>query len=258
MPGPSLPLEILDHIIDTLRDDPRTLRNCCLVTKSWVRRARKYLFSDIRFYLSERLESWKKTFPDPSNSPAYYARSLLVACLEVIGAEDAAEGGWITSFSGVVRLELEACEETLEDPETSLVPFHNFSPALKSLKVDFMTLPCSQFFKLAYSFPLLEDLAVICQLLGDDDDPRALQAVLPSTSPPFTGSLGLALPRGSETVARRLLDLPGGLRFRKLDLLWKKDTQWLRELVSACSNTLEYLIMTCLVPGTFVFSPHWT
>ena len=257
MPSPSLPQEILDHIIDTLQDNPKTLQDCCLVAKSWIPRSRKHLFFDIHFYSSKRLESWKKTFPDPSNSPACYARSLLVACLEVIRAEDAAEGGWITSFSGVVRLELEACEETLEDPETSLVPFHKFSLALKSLNVDLMTLPCSQFFKLVYSFPLLEDLFVICQFLDDDDDPRA---VLPSSSPPFTGSLKLTLPSGSESMARQLLDLSGGLRFRTLELLWntEEDTQWVRGLVSACSNTVESLIVTRLLSGMFIFIPYRT
>ena len=156
-----------------------------------------------------------------------------------------------------MRLELEACEETLEDPETSLVPFHKFSLALKSLNVDLMTLPCSQFFKLVYSFPLLEDLFVICQFLDDDDDPRA---VPPSSSPPFTGSLKLTLPSGSESMARQLLDLSGGLRFRTLDLLWntEEDTQWVRGLVSACSNTVESLIVTRLLSGMFIFIPYWT
>ena len=259
MPSPSLPLEILDHIIDTLHDDTETLQDCCLVAKSWIPRTRKHLFFDIHFWSSERLESWKKTFPDPPNSPACYARSLLVECLEVIRAEDAADGGWIKSFSRVVRFELGTCEDTLEDPETSLVPFHKFSLALKSLNVDLMTLPCSQFFKLVYSFPLLEDLSVICQFLDDDDDPRALRAVLPSSSPPFTGSLKLTLPSGSESMARQLLDLSGGLCFRTLDLLWntEEDTQWVRGLVSACSNTVESLIVTRLLSGMFIFIPCW-
>ena len=256
MPTPSLPPEILDHTIDTLQDDPKTLRNCCLVAKPWIPRTRKHLFSNIRFHSSERLKSWKKAFPDPSDSPACYARSLFAGCLEVIRAE----AFWIKSFSGVEHLELEAWGDSLEDPDIFLVPFHNFSPTLKSLVVDFVTLPCPKLFKLVYSFPLLEDLTMICQFLGNDDDPQALQAVLPSTSPPFTGSLKLTLPRSSETLAHQLLDLPGGLHFRQLDLLWghEEDTQWVRELVSACSNTLESLNMTCLVPGTFVFIPHWT
>ena len=141
MTSPSLPPEILDHIIDSLHDDPKTRRNCCLVAKSWIPRTRKHLFSYIRFSSSKHLESWKKTFPDPSNSPAYYASSMLVACPEAVRVEDAAEGGWITSFSGVSCLELKASEDSLYQPETFLVPFRGFSPTLNSLHMDFMTLP---------------------------------------------------------------------------------------------------------------------
>ena len=252
MPSPSLPQEILDHIIDTLHDDTETLRNCCLVAKSWIPRTRKYLFSYIRFS-SKHLESWKKTFPDPSNSPACYARSMVVACPEAVRVEDAAEGGWITSFSGVSCLELKASEDSLYEPETFLIPFHKFSPTLNSLHVDFMTLPCSQFFKLVYSFPLLKNLTVICQFLGNYDDFHAPEAIFHPTPPPLSGSLGLSLPRGSDTVVRRLLDSPGGLRFQGLDvLLYREDTKWIKELMSACCNTLEFLVLTRLPPRTFV------
>ncbi|KAF9643160.1 hypothetical protein BDM02DRAFT_3081141, partial [Thelephora ganbajun] len=44
-----LPPEILDYIIDLLHDKPETLKQCCLVSKSWVSRTRKHLFADIEF-----------------------------------------------------------------------------------------------------------------------------------------------------------------------------------------------------------------
>ena len=84
MLNPYLPRETLDYIIDLLHDEPETLRECCLVSKSWIPHARKHLFTDIKFRSVIDLESWKKTFPDPSNSPAYHTRTLSVHCPEEI------------------------------------------------------------------------------------------------------------------------------------------------------------------------------
>jgi hypothetical protein len=73
MSDPHLPAEMLDHIVDHLQDTEYALRSCCLVSKSWIPRARKHLFFDIVFHTAKRLELWKETFPDPSTSPACYA-----------------------------------------------------------------------------------------------------------------------------------------------------------------------------------------
>jgi len=76
----NLPCELLDHIVDLLYNSqtfgriPPELRDCSLVSKSWVPRTRRHLFADIHFQTAKRLESWKKAFPDPSTSPACYAK----------------------------------------------------------------------------------------------------------------------------------------------------------------------------------------
>src|ERR1700753_246461 len=49
MSGPRLPAELLDHIADLLRDR-ETLESCCLVSKSWIPRARKHLFACVAFH----------------------------------------------------------------------------------------------------------------------------------------------------------------------------------------------------------------
>jgi hypothetical protein len=104
MSDPCLPPEILDHVVDLLHDEPKALQNCCVVAKPWVARTRKHLFADIDFSSPEDLELWKETFLDPSNSPAYHTRTLMVGCPQVVTAADADEGGWIRTFSRVVRL----------------------------------------------------------------------------------------------------------------------------------------------------------
>ena len=100
---PRLPPEISQYIIDILHNAPRTLKQCCLVSKSWVPRAWKHIFGQIYFNCSADLEAWKRAFPDPANSPACYTRLLSIDCVEVVTAADAEEGGWIRAFSKVVR-----------------------------------------------------------------------------------------------------------------------------------------------------------
>ena len=106
MPNPHLPPEISDFITDLLHDEPQTLRQCCLVSKSWVPRTRKHLFRQVRLDCSAHVDEWMKTFPDPANSPGYHTRSLSIACVEDITAADVEEGSWFWAFSNVVRLEV--------------------------------------------------------------------------------------------------------------------------------------------------------
>ena len=117
-----LPPEVLDHIVDLLHANPEALKQCCLASKLLIPRTQKHLFGQIDFRTPADLEAWKKTFPDPANSPACYTHSLIVDCLEVVTPADAEEGGWIRTFTNVVQLKLQS--EILRWPgtENALVP----------------------------------------------------------------------------------------------------------------------------------------
>jgi hypothetical protein len=132
MSGPHLPAELLDHIVDHLHDTLDALRNCCLVSKSWIPRARKHLFADIAFRTVRSLQSWEGTFPDPSTSPAHYTKSLSVSCPQVVTTSDAEAGGWIRGFSRIVRLEVGS---QTSRGGMSFAPFHGLSLVIKSLRV---------------------------------------------------------------------------------------------------------------------------
>ena len=221
MTNSSLPPEILDCIIDLLHDEPETLKQCCLASKSWVPRTRRHLFADIKFRSASDLKLWKKTFPDVANPPAYHAHTLLVSPW-LFTASNAEEGGWIRAFSGVASLVMDNRTQNLRPLVASLAPFYKFSPSLKSLRVGPIAHPHPQLFNLILSFPLLEDLS----LTGYDGSlvkgryPDKPRAVIPSSSPPLTGSLGFHIQGGAESTARQLLELPNGLHFRKLELSW--------------------------------------
>ena len=247
----NLPYEILDHIVDLLHDSQIPLGNCCLASKSWIPRTRRHLFAEVRFQTARNLQSWKKTFPDPSTSPACYTKALLIGP-EVLTDADLYTSSWIGGFSRVVRLELVG-----QDPfgcgwRVACVLLPGFSPVVKSLRLDFSTFigSPSQLFDLIFSFPLLENLSVIDYntMFGDCGDPDEVSTVIqPSSLSMFTGSLNLRLGRGIRSSVHRLLSLPGGVHFRKLTLAWSygDDIPLMMALVEKCSHTLESLDIIC-------------
>ena len=242
MSNPDLPAELVEKIVDLLRDDADTLKRCCLVSKSWIPLTRKHLFANIEFRSPEMLQAWKDTFPDPSTSPACYTKSLRVPVYsDDITLADAEEGGWIPTFSQVERFVMVIEEEQ----EISLVPFHGFSPILKSLDIHQVYSLSSYISGLIYSFPLLEDLSVAacCGFECDDDFNQQLAGTWPSNLPPFTGCLGLYVGSGMGIIASGLQSLPSGLHFRELKLKLgnEADISFATSLVEECSSTLRSL-----------------
>ena len=241
MSNPSLPPEIFDYIVDLLYDNQEALRECCLVSRSWIPRTRKHLFANVTFSTPNILQSWKDTFPDPFDSPAHHTRTLTYSQSVV----DATAADWIAGFSHVVHLEVTDRGTPGTQTTASFIPFHGFSPAIKTLLVDFTTLPTLAIFNLILSFPLLENLFVTTHFRTDHDDSSSglLTAVPPQNPPTFTGSLCLFTTGGMESIASRLLSFPGGIHFRKLTLTWdhEADGPSIAALVRECSDTLESL-----------------
>jgi len=172
----------------------------------------------------------------------------------------AGAGGWLGGFRSIVKLELDDQRTHAHESEVSLLPLHGFSPALKSLRVQFMIIPSSRIFDLMLSFPLLGTLAVVAldTSIDNGDGSNGLSTVIQRSNPPtFTGSLELFMRGGMEHIARRLLSLPGGINFRKLTLTWfhERDLSLTMALVERCSCTLESLDITCSPLGTFIRCP---
>jgi hypothetical protein len=255
MPNPYLPVEILDHIVDHLHDTKAALKNCCLASKSWIPRTRKHLFAVVDFSTPKCLETWKETFPDPLTSPGRYTNTLFIDSAEFVTVADAEAGGWIRGFSCVERFEVDIASHEFAPP---LVPFHGFSPAVKSLRVVVLALPPSSIFNLILSFPLLEDLTVVNYFEAGTDDSdgsegdETLIAARPAIPSMFTGSLELYLQAGMEPIARRLLSLPGGIHFRKFTLTWLREEELplMMALVGECSHTIESLNIGSELFGT--------
>ena len=256
MSNPHLPAELLDHIVDLLDGSRDALESCCLVSKSWIPRARRHLFSRIEFPTPQNLLSWKTTFPDPSTSPAHYTRSLHTSFPGIVRNTDAKEGGWITTFSRVVYFEVVISDWDVNRPGFSLIPFHGFSPALNFLRVSFAGFTPSAVYGLIHSFPRLHSLDMTSPYWYGGDNGFHEQEIFIQPSGPlaFTGILKLSLELGMDPITSQLLSLPNGLHFRELHLTWnhKKDISLTAALAEKCSSTLETLTIKCELDGAAV------
>ena len=236
-PLPRLPFEIICDIIDLLYDDRDTLKKCCLLSKSCIPLARRHLFKGIRLNGLSHLKAWAKLFQNPAESPAHHACWLIVSGFDdqVEGAE---ECGWIQSFTNVTNFSVHGMKND------KLNYLHNFSPVVKSLCVNSNFGSPSNILTLVCSFPCLEDLEVLC--VGPNNIDQDGAAFQPSSSPAFTGTLILS--GHLEAIATLMLDLPGGLHFKKIDLSILQETKteepnigWMVKLTEMCSGTLEYI-----------------
>ena len=148
------------------------------------------------------------------------------------------------TFYNVIHLHLEWLSGT--NHQASLVPLHGLSPTLRSLRLT--SVHNFEFFDLVCSFPLLKDQTLASFI--PESNPSGWN--VPLTSPKLTGPLGLRMVRGTRLAARRLLDLPDGLHFMKITVLCSsEDLEVTTDLVSRCSDTLEFLTILHDTRGTF-------
>ena len=241
---PVLPPEIFDLIVDHLHNEPPALRSCCLVSKSWVPRARRNLFVQVTLR-----SSWMNVFPDPFNSPGHYTRILRLLNPATIIDASAFGPTWVHHFRHIEELQV----ANLPSLRLILVPFvqlHGLSPTLKSLYIFNVSAHLSEVFNLICSFPLLEDLRMhFVTIRGDVEGWH-----IPSTSPRLTGVLSLSNPIHSAT--RGLLDLPNGIHFAGITAYSAvEDVKAVADLISRCSDTLEHLGFAYDSSSVFYFAP---
>lgn len=241
MPHPHLPTETLDNIVDNLLD-AGSLENCCLVSKSWVPRARKALFYHVTFRKAEDLKSWKNTFPDPSTSPAHYTKNLTVGCPQTATAIDEEEDHFLSTFCNILYLNVyldiyETPSNIIERPQSQFIQ----RPAYR-------VFPASCIFKLMVLFPLLQELTT--EKFEPDGDsecdgwPAANLQSMRSICLTSVEGIGLG------PVLSRILTLPGGLRLSILDVTLhsKQDIELTAALVERCS-ALEFLYLRSKITG---------
>ena len=140
MSSPTLVPDIFDLIVDHLRDDRKTLKACCLVSKEWVPPARRHLFACIVSYLQGVTTRGNVDERDtPSNSPRLTG-SLHVLDLTPCGIRGLFKLGFPNGLhfakiaascpvesSGSVADLISSCSDTLESLTVGFNPPNLFS-----------------------------------------------------------------------------------------------------------------------------------
>jgi hypothetical protein len=169
------------------------------------------------FWTYEEFDEWKKNFPNPDNSPAHPARSLVIGFGAHVASEE--DHKWIKLFTNVEHLKISALFGRLTDG-----PFIIPSGALtsvKSLTLDLAAkFPSSEILRVIGCFPSLEDLYISSFGQGKESNDIDWDFLDYSTMPKLTGTLVLG--NGSERILgilskldpcfRKIVwDSPGGL-----------------------------------------------
>lgn len=229
-----IPPEIVDYILDFLRDQPEALKQCCLVSKSFIPPTRTHLFNHVDFEESKHLKAWGEIFSEHADSPAIYTRSLAFHHTESIVEMDLK---CVRSFSNVVRLDLRGHYQNQLEPGDCFILFHGLLPAVKSLCLSWSNIPLRSVFNLICTFPHLEDLDVEGFEPANDNGVISLSSPLPV----LTGSLSLKTVTAN--FASRLLELSSTFRLRKIIHRpgFMDEFEGVESLVGKCSGTLECL-----------------
>ena len=199
----------------------------------------------IKFTTESSLESWMRTFLDPSKSPTHHVRTLSIRGIEVFARVNADARTWLRSFTNVETL---FANPTVWDTARgiTLAPLRGLSPTLKSLHHFHSSIPLPDILDLICSFPLLEDLIV--GSIGIESGAHNWD--LPQTLPKLTRSLHLT--GQNRLLSRKLMDLQDGLHFSKI-LVWCsiEDAALAIKLVTRCYDTLESLTIEFYPSGMF-------
>ena len=204
------------------------------------------------FITPHDVEAWKRTFTDPSSSPACHTYTLIIHCPQAVTHADAVEGGWIPTFSRLVCLDLSGRGKSPDDLGIASVAFQKLPSMLKCLSLFSVCISRPHAFAFIRSLPFLEDLVLRGGFANESEETQIAISSSTPTSPPLTGTLHLDL-SGIMSATRELLSLPNGLHLQKLRLCWKKeeDVSAAAESVAACFDTLKHLNIVYDLEGTF-------
>lgn len=242
-PAPPLPQNVIDTIIDHLRDKPVDLRACSLVAKNWKSRSQCHLFREIQ-WTTEIISGWCQHIPPRSDGLAGHTIDLMVVSLleqDIL----APIKDYFTSFCNVTSLTLQDLnfDDPLFDPNEVPVYFGHLKLGLTSLTLINLGGSCGRLLSFTSFFPHLEYLAVFFP-----DDLIPPDPTIDLEYRPLRGTLFL---RGHLNRHTSLIKLLSGARLLqchtiRLEHWGRMGVEDFNSLLASCSKSLEVLnVSTC-------------
>ena len=185
----TLPLELVDEVLDYLPPDNESLRNCSLVAKSWLRPSRQRLFENL-FIQDAECQSWLDNIPPTNIELLQHVRSFCFASSDPWGRDSPPHEYidinnlyvYFPSFHRLHTISLSNARISPDIPER----MDMFSPCqhvLSSLILADVSLPWRSFIALIDYFPNLRNLGL--SYISFEDDNRDS----PPLSRPLHGKL---------------------------------------------------------------------
>ena len=245
------PQEIIDDIIDHFQDDPRNLRTCSLVARSWVPRSRRSLFRDVSFPGKNRFERWCKAIPPGPDKIASYTRVLRLSDpWSKLMDPDFLQSHLphFTSFRSLQGLVFFLVDLSSFDHISITSCFRNFE-TVQSLVFRNVASPITNILLLTYLFPNLQRLDIedlkppkdmIVMDVPTEAEPFMVRTL--ETAPTLRGSFRMAkIPVGASQLLSWFLKFP--LDFEEIRIVecdWTS-TDPLSRLIDACGPKLRLL-----------------
>lgn len=247
-PAATLPLEIVELIINNLTYDTPSLLSCSLTCYSWYIAAVPHLHHTLILLNCRLPTDPQHTWPEPLRNASRLGLLPLIKRLQVRRVNRKYEGLYANRFnrhtpcrfsalSNVQQLEIDDLDIPNFMPRIQEC-FGHFSPALRSLSLSKPKGSRRQIVYFIGQFQYLEDLKLFDGVLVNfESEPTEDTALIPLFAPPLRGRLTVA---SSKRIGlwKDMIHLFGEIRFHHMDLF---DVDGMQLLLDACAETLETL-----------------
>jgi len=240
----SLPPELIDHIVNLLRDNRGSLAAVSLVSKAWTSWSQAHLFETLHLRLYN-VQRWLKDIPPDANGPASHTRTLTL--------EDCPHQPWINpqyldsrissssfaSFRDVRSLSLVHWNATIFNGASPEPSFGRFGNSLRSLSLQFCMLDPATLFDFFSLLPNVQDLEIThlyprSLTLGTIPD-------VPEITPSFRGTLSLANLDSGHLILKALAALPLHFTTISIKVCIFHEPDAYQMLLTSCRETLVTL-----------------
>ena len=246
-----LPPEIVDHIIDLLFGDIKSLRSCSLVSNGWVHRSRYNLFANVKFLNLPHFYSW---FEAGMGKYSHHVRSLDLTQRPdeskwMIPAKLETSQHHFTPFCNVKYLSLTDLNLTPFDEHSLTKYFGHFSGHLTSLRLRNCTAHPDALLFFVCMFPGLDNLKIDRFWGGRATVPSRI----PATTPRFLGGK-LTLKNIvfiTNPIAPFLAVLPNAFEYVCVESCTLRVLRPLNDLFAACQETIKKVKVSKVYFGRF-------
>jgi len=236
-------------IIAYLIDDTHSLLTCSLTCRSWYIAAVPHLYCTLITHTCRSNGDEKTKWPKPLWRASEFGLLPFVTELFISGGSLDGEGFSTKQFYHRTLHEFSALNNVQELSIANLdipsfIPrirryFGQFSPTLRSLALKTPKGSPRQIAFFIGLFPCLEDLKLHSCWADPGGEYVDDLTLIPSSVPPLRGQLMASYSKGDD-LARTMIDLFGGVRFRRMELVHMGGTQL---MLGACADTLEALLL---------------